>query len=66
MAKRIPVIIDCDPGLDDVIALIMAFASDKLNVKAVTVVAGTKGCSSINLKDRSTKLASHLRRGRKF
>lgn len=42
MTKKIPVIIDCDPGLDDVIALIMAFASDKLDVKGVTVVAGNQ------------------------
>lgn len=40
--KKIPVIIDCDPGLDDVIALIMAFANEKLDVKAVTVVAGNQ------------------------
>lgn len=33
MTKRIPVIIDCDPGLDDVIALIMGFSNDKLNKK---------------------------------
>jgi pyrimidine-specific ribonucleoside hydrolase len=40
--RKIPVIIDCDPGLDDVIALIMAFANEKLDVKAVTVVAGNQ------------------------
>jgi pyrimidine-specific ribonucleoside hydrolase len=28
---------DCDPGHDDAIALILAFASDRLDVKAVTV-----------------------------
>lgn len=39
---KIPVIIDCDPGLDDVIALIMAFASEKLDVRAVTVVGGNQ------------------------
>lgn len=39
---RIPVIIDCDPGHDDAIALLMAFASDRLDVKAVTVVAGNQ------------------------
>lgn len=31
MTKPTPVIIDYDPGVDDVIALIMAFANDKLN-----------------------------------
>lgn len=42
MSNKIPVIIDCDPGLDDVIALLMAFANEKLDVKAVTVVAGNQ------------------------
>ncbi len=37
-----PVIMDCDPGHDDAIALLMAFASDALCVKAVTVVAGNQ------------------------
>jgi len=40
--KKIPVIIDCDPGHDDAIALILAFASEELDVKAVTVVAGNQ------------------------
>ncbi|MDR1250548.1 MAG: nucleoside hydrolase [Treponema sp.] len=38
--KKIPVIFDCDPGHDDALALIMAFASPKLDIKAVTVCAG--------------------------
>lgn len=39
---RIPVIIDCDPGHDDAIALLLAFASERLDVKAVTIVAGNQ------------------------
>lgn len=35
-----PVIIDCDPGIDDAIALFLAFASENLDVKAITTVAG--------------------------
>lgn len=42
MSKKIPVIIDCDPGLDDVVALLMACANEKLDIKAVTVVAGNQ------------------------
>jgi len=38
----IPVIIDCDPGLDDAVALFMAFASEELDIKAVTAVAGNQ------------------------
>ncbi|MBQ1234733.1 MAG: nucleoside hydrolase [Oscillospiraceae bacterium] len=39
MAK-IPVLLDGDPGHDDVMAMVMALASDKLDVKGMTVVAG--------------------------
>ena len=35
-----PVIIDCDPGHDDAIALLLAVASPELDVLAVTTVAG--------------------------
>ena len=40
--KKTPVIIDCDTGHDDAIALILAFASEALDVKAVTVCAGNQ------------------------
>ena len=33
-------IIDCDPGQDDAVALLLAFASPELDVRAVTAVAG--------------------------
>ena len=46
--NKIPVIIDCDPGLDDVIALIMAFANEKLDVKAVTVVGGNQTLEKVS------------------
>ena len=38
--NRIPVIIDCDPGTDDIAALLLAFKSEKFEVKAITAVAG--------------------------
>ncbi|ETA80750.1 nucleoside hydrolase [Youngiibacter fragilis] len=37
---RIPVIIDTDPGHDDAIALMMALASDRLDIRGITIVAG--------------------------
>lgn len=40
--KKIPVIIDCDTGNDDAIALVLAFASKELDVRAVTVSGGNQ------------------------
>ena len=39
---KIPVIMDCDPGHDDAIALILAHASDLIDIQAVTTVAGNQ------------------------
>ena len=38
-----PVIIDCDPGTDDAIALLFAFASPELDIKAITIAGGNAG-----------------------
>lgn len=40
--EKIPVIIDCDPGHDDMVALVLAVGSSRLDVRAVTNVAGNK------------------------
>lgn len=42
MEKRIPVIIDCDPGHDDAMAILWALAAPELEVLAVTTVAGNQ------------------------
>ena len=34
------VLIDCDPGLDDAVALLAAFGAKELTVRAITTVAG--------------------------
>ena len=34
-----PLIIDCDPGKDDAVALLLAFASPELDLLAITTVA---------------------------
>lgn len=38
--SKIPVIIDCDPGVDDTLALMLAHQIDSLSLQAVTTVAG--------------------------
>jgi len=45
-----PIIIDCDPGLDDAIAIFMASANDNFDIRAITAVAGNQilGKTSIN------------------
>jgi pyrimidine-specific ribonucleoside hydrolase len=42
MQKKIPVIIDCDPGHDDAIALIMACCAANIEIRAVTTVCGNQ------------------------
>ena len=37
---RTPVIIDCDTGVDDAVALFLAFVSPELDIRAITTVAG--------------------------
>ncbi len=38
--KRIPLIIDCNPGTDDAVALSLALFSEDLDIKLITTVAG--------------------------
>ncbi|HEX2505289.1 MAG TPA: nucleoside hydrolase, partial [Gaiellaceae bacterium] len=40
--KSTPIVIDCDPGHDDAIALLLALASPEVEVLAVTTVAGNQ------------------------
>ncbi|MBV9451846.1 MAG: nucleoside hydrolase [Streptosporangiaceae bacterium] len=39
---RCPVIIDCDPGHDDAIAILFALASQEIDVRGITTVAGNQ------------------------
>ncbi|MGF0039833.1 nucleoside hydrolase [Peptoniphilaceae bacterium SGI.131] len=40
--KKIPIIIDCDPGHDDAIAILWALSNERLDVRAITTVAGNQ------------------------
>ncbi|WP_029417329.1 nucleoside hydrolase [Brevundimonas bacteroides] len=53
--QRQSLIIDCDPGVDDAVGLLLAFASPELDLLAVTTVAG-----NVSL-ERTTRNARILR-----
>jgi pyrimidine-specific ribonucleoside hydrolase len=38
----IPIVIDCDPGHDDAIAILLALASSEVELRAITTVAGNQ------------------------
>lgn len=40
--KKRPIIIDCDPGHDDAMAILWALSSEELEIRAVTTVAGNQ------------------------
>ena len=42
-----PLIIDCDPGVDDAIAILLALGSPELDLRAVTTVAGNRSLDSV-------------------
>lgn len=50
--SKTPIILDCDPGQDDAVALFMALASEKINLLGVTTSAGNVGAEKtyINAK----------------
>ena len=43
MPAQIPIILDCDPGTDDALALLLALASPELDILAVTAAGGNVG-----------------------
>ncbi len=43
MSKKIPLLIDTDPGVDDALALLMAFSDERHDVIGLTVAAGNVG-----------------------
>lgn len=40
--NKLPIILDCDPGHDDAIAILLALSSDRLDVRAITTVDGNQ------------------------
>lgn len=50
--NRRPVIIDCDPGIDDAVALLLAAHAPELDIRAVTTAAGNVGLEKTTLNAR--------------
>ncbi|WP_047983535.1 nucleoside hydrolase [Ornithinibacillus californiensis] len=50
---RIPVIIDCDPGIDDVMALLFAFVRTELDILLITTEAGNQTQAKTTYNARS-------------
>lgn len=40
--KKIPIIMDCDPGHDDALAILWALSNPLLEIKAITIVSGNQ------------------------
>ena len=43
MERRIPMILACDPGIDDAVAILLAAAAPEIELLAVTAAAGNVG-----------------------
>jgi len=56
MAK--PIIIDCDPGIDDALAILLAIASDEVDLKLITTCAGNQ--TSDKITANALKLLSFI------
>jgi pyrimidine-specific ribonucleoside hydrolase len=57
MVNPRPVIIDCDPGVDDTLCLALALASPELDVLAVTTVAGNASIETTSINATSVLAA---------
>ena len=55
-----PVIIDCDPGQDDAVMLLLACASPELEILGVTTVAGNV---PLDLTQRNARICVSARNG---
>nr|MDT0660358.1 nucleoside hydrolase [Micromonospora sp. DSM 115978] len=49
----VPVVIDCDPGVDDMVALLLACASPEIDLLAVTTVGGNLGLATTTRNARA-------------
>src|SRR5262249_4969204 len=45
--SRVPVVLDCDPGHDDMVAILLAAASPALDLRAITTVGGNGSLENV-------------------
>lgn len=57
MTAPLPLIIDCDPGIDDAVMLMMALGSPRFDVRAITTVAGNV---PLRLTSRNARMMCQL------
>ena len=50
--SRVPIVLDCDPGHDDAIAILLAAAHPALDLRAITTVAGNGPLDKVTLNAR--------------
>ena len=48
----LPVIVDCDPGHDDAIAILLAAAHPEIDLRAITTVGGNGTLAKVTLNAR--------------
>ncbi len=53
MAPRIPIILDCDPGHDDAVAMLLAWGSPSIDLLAITTVGGNQTLSKVTRNAQS-------------
>jgi purine nucleosidase len=56
-----PVILDCDPGLDDVLAILLARGCPDLDLLAITTVAGNQTLPKVTLNARRAATVAGIR-----
>jgi inosine-uridine nucleoside N-ribohydrolase len=56
-----PIVIDCDPGHDDAIAILLALASPELEVRGITTVSGNAGLDKTTAN--ALRVLEHAGRG---
>ena len=58
--KRTKIILDCDPGHDDAVAIILAGLSPKIDLLGITVAAGNQTIEKTSLNARHQAISSFL------